>query len=762
MSKEKIRLESLRDELSQAASAYYNGTQSNMTDHEYDEKLKELAALEEAAGVSKSNRFSTEVGADVKAGLPKVEHEYPAKSLDKTKNLDAFLKAFPNRSVLMWKMDGSTGQATYINGKLSLLATRGNGEVGQVITDKAPYIKHLPTEIPYTGKLVVRGELVMSYDEFSRINNGLNSDEQYANPRNLAAGTISSVNLDDIKDREINFVAFQMVYSDDMPSDFSGRLARLAELGFRPVEHIVCNDNDRLEANMKIWENAVSAYEFPVDGLVVADQNAEMADRLPGTGHHPNVACGYAFKWADDEKKTVIEDIEWSPSRTGLLNPVAIFNPKVKLEGTVVGRATLHNIDFIKKHNIRKGDEVSVFKANKIIPEVARNHSEHDAVTNDEFKDIACPVCKAKAIVVTNDKDESAVLKCPNAHCSAKAIGKFVHFCERDCMDIRGLSEKTIEKMVLNGIISEFADFYRFADDKTAKAEVASWDKMGEKAVENIAAAIKKSAKGVRFVPFFHALGIKNIGKGQAKMLNTKYETIHDLFEVVTKYDHQEWTKEKYDAIITEFETIDGFGEILAKSLESWLHKYIFIGKGEMHQDDMEIIHLLKYLEFDEPETIMEYDDWSIRSYNGTTYVRDKKNPENDGKPVKQAKRVHISQIDGDVVDFGGDYDGEELNEPFASSWVIADDNNHSEASSIAGKTFVVTGKVEQFANREEIHEFIEAHGGKTSGSVSKNTDYLINNDIESTSGKNKKAKSLGVPIISEYDLLNMTKHMAK
>ena len=372
------RMKALSALIEEANDAYYNGGRAVMTDHEYDRLKEELAQLEKETGTVLQDSPTEKVGAPATGKLKKDRHEYPALSLDKTKDIDEFVSAFEKEdrkelgAVLMWKMDGSTLQVTFDGGKLTKAVTRGDGETGQVIVT-AENIIGIPKEIPYKGHLVVRGEAVMSYEEFERINKPLPEDKKFANPRNLANATVTTPDPDITKERRIEFKAFNNVHMDGMEyMTFYNRMSVLATLGFGIVPMFLCRDADGLKAEMELWEKKVPDYEFPVDGLVAALDDAAYADMLPGTGHHPNPMRGYAFKWKDEEAETVLRGVEWSASRTGLLNPVAVFDP-VELEGTTVTRASLHNVSYILEKDLKLGDRITVYKANKIIPQVAGN-----------------------------------------------------------------------------------------------------------------------------------------------------------------------------------------------------------------------------------------------------------------------------------------------------------------------------------------------------------------------------------------------------
>lgn len=708
MIQSKDQYNELVDKLKEASKAYYNGDEI-MSNKEFDDLMDEVKEYENREGVVRVDSPSKTVGAEAVDFLPKFKHTYPALSLDKTKDVHELVKRFEDGIldsesdndgvVLMWKEDGSTVQAYYLDGKLQNLATRGNGEVGSDITHNASVIEGIPLEIPEKGEVVVRGEALISYADFEKINEKLSEELQYKNPRNLAAASIQMLDPNEVKGRHVTVKAFNLVKYDhkyltdritgqnwyystkwleenggDARLSFAGRLKILKELGFNVVEHWfgpVCD----LETSIKEMSNQVSNYPYPVDGLVVAMDNYEYSYTLEGTEHHPNIMQGYAFKWSDETAETVLREIEWSPSRTGLLNPVAIFDP-VELEGTTVQRASLHNLSIMRKMRIHVGDKLSVLKSNKIIPFVYKNldyDSEEDY--NDEFvKQLigCCPTCGSIAKVNSSSEGIETVY-CPNEECPEKMIGKLAHFCSRDCMDIQGMSEETIKKLVDNGFIKEYADFFKL-DQEPVIAYIPgfgkqSWRKMCEAA---------EKAKNTDFVKFITALSIPNIGKGQAKTL-LKY--INDNYDVLSPSTSPVYNpvgvliymaKSNFD-----FTKIDGFGDIMDKELRHWFFTHTYTDSPEM-----KVYMLLNFT---------------------------------DKRPEK----------------------GTELGE-------------------MAGKSFCITGKLIRFNNRQALVDLIEKHGGKWVDSVSKNTDYLINNDVTSTSGKNKKAKELNIPIISEDDFLKM------
>lgn len=673
----KVKMRWLITTLNKASAAYYNGEEI-MDNHEWDRLYDQLKAMEEYTGIVYPNSPTQTVGAPVKVEeLASVQHEFAARSLDKTKDISVFPEIFKKRAagmaVVMWKLDGSTIVLTYDDGKLTLAATRGNGEVGSDITHNAPYIEGIPMEIPYTGHLVVRGEAVMSYAEFDRINNEItNEEDQYSNPRNLANATVTMQDSAEMKERKIQFFAFKLVHMDDpLPEEqdtFMGRLDYLDSLGFDTVYRLYGDSNSDLIDVMNGFSDAVPQFEYPVDGLVVASDDVRYAESLPGTGHHPDPLVGYALKWKDEEVETVLREIEWSPSRTGLINPVAVFDP-VHLEGTEVTRASLHNVSILKEKRLRVGDTITVYKANKIIPQVAANLTPGNELDYAESHPLYCPCCgeETHPRVTNRDGRTVEVAMCMNPDCSAKHIKKFVHFVERGCMNIKGLSESTLHKFTEHGFIREFADLYhldRYRD------QIVEMEGFGQKSYDKLIAAVEASRK-TSFVPFIHALGIPNIGKGEAKLFNKEYSgDVKKFFEDV--YNRHDFTH------------IEGIGDVLNDNLLQWGDEYLR-SEGRL-TNDLVIYHLLKEVDIQIPEKVSE------------------------------------------------------------------------DTNSLNGKIFVITGKLNHFVNRDELVAKIEELGGKASGSVSKNTAYLINNDVSSTSGKNKKAKELGVPIISEDDFLEMVK----
>lgn len=664
----KNKMQKLVKELNQASDSYYNSGKSLMTDYEYDSKIAELKNLESSLNIVLPDSPTNKVGYRVANSLKKVTHQFPAKSLDKTKDLDELLKPFcaadpfkESLIVVMWKLDGATMQLTYKHGKLVTAATRGNGEVGQDITHNAPAILGIPQDLEEDINITVRGEAVMSYEDFNRLNDGLDEDSKYANPRNLAAASITILDPREVEYRSIHFKAFELVdYVDMVELNFFNRLEWLKDHKFDTVEWCV-TPIDGADEVIQGFSDCVNSYKYPVDGLVVAYNNTEISDKAVGTEHHPHQLKGYALKWQDETAKTILRDIEWSPSRTGLLNPVAIFDT-VELEGTKVSRASLHNFSILKNLHLHIGDEIEVYKANKIIPQVVRNLSESDMF---EFEDceleITCPSCGFDgSLEISPDGIEN--IYCPNPRCKSKLIEKLVHFCSRDCMDIEGLSQKTIEKFVELNFLKSFTSIYLLDQYQN---EIKSLEGFGSTSWDNLWAAIEAS-RNTDMVKFLTALGIPGVGKKQAKVLSSHFQGDIDKFlDCVTPTNSQSYN----------FKQLEGFGEVLDCVLNEWLStKDLRVGCDNVVQ---------------------------LLNFNTTTTVSS---------------------------------------------------NNESPVS---GKVFVITGSLNLFNNRKHLEETIESMGGKVSSSVSKKTDYLINNDLTSTSSKNTKAMELGLPIIDEAQFVD-------
>lgn len=680
------RINTLTTELQKAADSYYNSGIELMSNLEYDKKFDELKELEAQAGIT--NGFTSKVGAAANNKLKKVTHEYEAKSLDKTKSVDALIGVHSDPAhanvCLSWKCDGSTVQLTYDNGKLTSAVTRGDGVVGQDITKNSKYIANIPREISYKGKLVVRGEALMTYDEFNR----LNTNGDFANARNLANATITALDKNILEERKTEFKAFELVYQDSLDNgnyqmNFSARLDYLKTLGFGVVEHKSVNVKE-LKSAIDEWstEEKITSLGFPVDGLVICNEDCEYTKNLQGTEHHPNAMKGMAFKWQDEEVKTKLRDIEWQVGRTGVLTPVAVFDT-VDLCGTKVTKASLHNISYIKEKDLRIGDEITVYKANMIIPQVGENLSakEFRLSLGDVYHiPKECPCCKKETKVIESDSGVLS-LNCSNEKCPEKEIGRFTHFVSKHGMNIDGLSENTLRVLLEKGFIETTYDLYHLEKHRQALMQLEGF---GEKSTENLLSAIENSKK-CDFSHFMYAQGIDGIGRGQIKALknyiDSKYDTLFDVYgkDLDGSYDLLGLLYNMNDKGF-DFTQIDGIGTVLADSLSNWIENNL-----EMQDENYtEAMMLLSELEFSDQAAVKEQ---------------------------------------GNAL--------------------------------LAGKSFCITGSLESFSNRDEMVKWIEDNGGKFVSGVSSKTDYLVNNDITSTSGKNKKAKELGIPIVTEKMLID-------
>ena len=642
------RMKELVELLNKAGKAYYQEDREIMSNYEYDKLYDELEALEKETGITLAGSPTVSVGYEAVNALPKETHETPMLSLDKTKEIEVLKNFVGNqKTVLSWKMDGLTIVLTYQDGKLKKAVTRGNGIVGEVITNNAKVFKNVPLQIAYQGELILRGEAIISYSDFEKINEQIEDvDAKYKNPRNLCSGSVRQLNNEITAKRNVYFYAFSLVRAEgvDFNNSRACQFEWLKTQGFDIVEYRMV-DSKNLEETIQYFSDKISTNDFPSDGLVALYDDIAYGDSLGSTAKFPRNA--FAFKWKDEIRETTLKEIEWSPSRTGLINPVAIFEP-VELEGTTVSRASVHNISILKELELGIGDRIEVYKANMIIPQIAENLTRSRNLTIPEF----CPVCKEKTKIQKSNDVE--VLICTNPECQAKKIKSFTLFVSRDAMNIDGLSEATLEKFILNGFIKEFGDIYELEHYKDAIIEM---DGFGEKSYENLMDNIKKSSH-TTLPRLVYALGIANIGVANAKVLCKEFD-----------YDLQKLMQADEETI----SQIEGVGSVIAKSVTDYF-------KNEENQRKLK--HLLTYLTFEEMKI-------------------------ETGNPL-------------------------------------------------SGKQFVITGSVNQFENRSAMKEFIEKRGGKVTGSVSKKTDYLINNDTESSSSKNKKAKELGIPILSEEDFLKL------
>ena len=642
------RMKELVEKLDQAAKAYYQEDREIMSNQEYDSLYDQLEQLEKETGTVLTNSPTVRVGYEAVNELPKEEHPSPMLSLDKTKDREVLRGFIGNHKCLLsWKLDGLTIVLTYENGELVKAVTRGNGIVGEVITNNARVFKNIPLRIPYKGQLVLRGEAIITYSEFERINETIgDADAKYKNPRNLCSGSVRQLNNEITAKRNVRFYAFALVSARDV--DFSNSREQqfiwLKKQGFEVVEYKLVT-SESLDEAMDYFSKAIVNNDFPSDGLVVTYDDIAYGESLGSTAKFPRNS--FAFKWADEMRETKLVDMEWSPSRTGLINPVAIFEP-VELEGTTVSRASVHNISIVKELQLGIGDTIKVYKANMIIPQIAENLTRSgNLVIPDK-----CPVCGREARI--RKENDVETLYCMNPDCVAKKIKSFSLFTSRDAMNIDGLSEATLEKFIAMGFIHNFGDIFEIGKYKD---QIVEMEGFGQKSFDNLMVSLEK-AKETTLAKVIYSLGITGIGLANAK--------------VICKYFDDDIEKIRY-AEEEEISSIEGIGPVIAGSLADYF---------KSAENNQKLDHLLSHLHLVHEETSAE-------------------------------------QV-------------------------------------FAGKTFVITGSVEHFSNRSEAKEFIEARGGKVTGSVTKKTDYLINNDKTSASSKNKKAQELGIPILSEEDFLEL------
>jgi DNA ligase (NAD+) len=650
----KQRMKELIEVLDKAAKAYYADSAEIMSNAEYDELYDELENLEKETGIVLAGSLTKKVGYEVLSSLPKKAHKEPRLSLAKTKEV-AELESFlgDKEGILMWKLDGLTIVLTYENGELVEALTRGNGEIGEVVTENARFFENIPLVIPYKGSLMVRGEAIIKYSDFNRINDEITDvAEKYKNPRNLCSGSVRQLSTEVTASRNINFIVYEDLEGGEKFKTRVEELNYLESIGFTVVDHPLVT-RDSLEAEVRTYEKRIKSYDIPSDGLVLQFNDIAYGNSLGKTAKFPRHSI--AFKWKDETAETILREIEWSASRTGLINPVAIFDP-VELEGTTVTRASVHNVSIMRGLKLGVGDKIKVYKANMIIPQILENLTGSDAEEVPEF----CPVCGGR----TELKDEEGVqtLYCTNPDCMAKKIKLLTHFVSRDAMNIAGLSEMTLEKFVGENMIHELSDVFKLSGHRE---KIVSLEGFGEKSYNNLIESIDK-ARETTAVRVLYSLGIANIGLATAKLVCRFFDN-----------DIERITKAKPD----ELTQIDGVGEVMAGVFADYFNKD-------------ENLRTLEHL-------LLE---------------------------------VHIENAEANANDEGSSEGG----------------------NTISGLTFVVTGDVEKFKNRRELSDFIESKGGKVTGSVTGKTDYLINNDLTSNSGKNKKAKELGIKIISENEFLEL------
>ncbi|MBQ1352794.1 MAG: NAD-dependent DNA ligase LigA [Firmicutes bacterium] len=645
------KIKELVKELNRARRTYEQEDREIMSNFEYDRLYDQLKALEEETGIVLASSPTVNVGYDVVSQLPKEEHPSPMLSLDKTKDPQD-LKAWlgDKEGLLSWKLDGLTVVLTYDDGNLSKAVTRGNGTIGEVITANARTFENLPLSIPFKGHLVLRGEAVIRYSDFERINGTIpEAEAKYKNPRNLCSGSVRQLDSSITAGRSVRFCAFALVNAGDagdMADTREEQLKWLADQGFETVAYRRVNRGN-VEDTVKWFAERVADNDIPSDGLVLTYDDIEYGRSLGTTAKFPRDSI--AFKWEDELMTTRLLYIEWSASRTGQINPIAVFEP-VELEGTTVSRASVHNVSILKELKLGEGDEITVYKANMIIPQIAENLTKSDTV---KIPDV-CPVCGNRTVL--RQDEQAQVLFCPNEKCLAKQIKSLTHFVSRNAMDIEGISEATIEKFVDLGYIGQLADIFRISKYRDRIVEMEGF---GEKSYKKLIDSVEKARK-TSPARFLYSLGISGIGAANAKL--------------IAKAAGGDWDRMQ-NLTVEELTSIEGIGQVMAE--------------------------------------------------NYTAFFSD---PENTDKVGQLLNEIEFETEQTEVSD------------------------------QLAGKTFVITGSLNHFDNRDALKEYIESLGGKTSGSVSGKTSYLINNDINSGSSKNKKAKELGVEIITEETFMEMVK----
>lgn len=644
------RMKELKELLNRAARAYYQESTELMSNREYDALYDELAALEAETGIVMADSPTVKVGYEILSELPKRQHSEPMLSLDKTKRVETLAEWLGSHEGMMsWKLDGLTVVLTYEEGALAEAVTRGNGEIGEVITPNARTFVNLPMRIPFTGRLVLRGEAVIRYSDFREINQTLTGEEvKYKNPRNLCAGSVRQLNSEITARRHVRFYAFSLVSAEGLDfAKMTEQFAWLAEQGFEVVAHRLAADGGQVAETVETFAGEIEGMDIPSDGLVLSYNDLAYGQSLGRTAKFPRHSI--AFKWADETAETVLRYIHWSPSRTGLINPVAVFEP-VELEGTTVSRASVHNISIMEALELGEGDTITVYKANMIIPQIAENLTRHGMDTPPK----QCPVCGGATKIIS--EAEVKTLICTNPDCQAKNIKRFALMTERDGLNIDGLSEATLEKLVDAGMIREYSDIFSL---ERYRQEIIAMEGLGEKSYDNLLAAVER-ARATTLPRYLYSLGIPGIGLANAKLLCRAFGN--------------DWER-LLGAQPEELTEVEGIGPVLANA---WREYFSDVKKRE--------------------EALRLYDCLQI--------------------------------------DTGAQRQGAE-----------------EAALPLVGQTFVITGSLNTFANRSEMKEYIEGLGGRVTGSVTSKTTALINNDIASASGKNKKAKELGVEIISEEEL---------
>lgn len=643
------RMKELIETLNKASELYYQKNISMMTDYEYDHLYDELVELEKETHMILSNSPTINVEPEISSFLEQVEHPAPMLSLAKTKQVTELIDFIGDKEgLLSWKLDGLTIVLTYENGKLISGVTRGTGTIGEVVTENVKQFKNVPLTIPYLGRLVVRGEAIIKYSDFKKMNNELgDGSSQYKNPRNLCSGSVRQLDSSITASRNVNCIIFALIESDEQISNLKSECFDwLKSLGFEVVEHFKVT-KENMEEKVLEFKDRVKTYDIPSDGLVLTYDDIEYGNSLGMTAKFPRHSI--AFKWQDETAKTKLREVDWMVSRTGLINPVAVFDP-VELEGTIVSRASLHNVSILQGLKLGLGDTIEVYKANMIIPQVAEN----DTKSNNLVIPNKCPVCGGEAKIIENS--DVKYLYCMNEFCVAKLIKRLSLFVSRNAMNIDGISDAILSKLIDEGIVKCYADLYHISDYKD---KIIAFDGFGEKSYNNLINSIEKS-RNVKLANFIYALGIPDIGFSRAKLICNNFNNDFDKICHLT---------------LEELSAIDGVGEIIA---QEWVDEF--------------------------------------------------------------ANPIFIDEL-----------------EKLKKEVVIAKSGNINNGP-LTNLTFVITGSLNHFENRDKMIEYIEQNGGKVVKAISNNVNYLINNDINSTSTKNQKAKELGVEIISEDSLLNMIK----
>ncbi|MCL2400329.1 MAG: NAD-dependent DNA ligase LigA [Defluviitaleaceae bacterium] len=664
------KMKILVQKLNEASKAYYQEDQEIMSNLEYDKLYEELEKLESSTGIQLTESPTAKVGYEAVEGLEKVSHEVPLLSLDKTKAIAKLVDFLGEHAgLLSWKLDGLTIVLIYENGVLVQAVTRGNGSVGEDVTHNARTFKNIPLRIPYTKRLLVRGEAVITYEDFETINSVITDEtDKYKNPRNLCSGTVRQLDSSIAAERPIRYYAFSILAQNDVNQNDqksklnfdlkSHQLTFLSDIGFEVVEHLL-STKESVKEDVSAFRKKLSDLGMPSDGLVLTYDEIQYSISLGSTSKFPKDAL--AFKWADELVETTLRYIEWNTSRTGLINPIAVFDP-IEIEGTTVNKAGLHNVSIVRQLELGENDKITVYKANMIIPQVAENKTRSNTALLPE----KCPVCQGSTEILKQkggksdaDGEIGEVLYCLNPSCQAQLIGSLVHFCSRNAMNIEGLSEQTLEKWVDRGFVSDYTDIFAL---ESYEDKITQMEGFGQKSFNNLMTSIER-AKDVPLANFIFALGIKHVGLSNAKLLCEQFGDIETIIE----------KSQDIDALLS----IKGFGEAIANSLQVYFA-------------DTKNLAMLEKIK--------------------------------DTLRIKSAKKIDSEALPG----------------------------------KLQGLTFVITGSVNHFNNRKALQAFIEEHDGKCTGSVSASTSYLINNDTDSSSSKNKKAQSLEIPILTETMFLDL------